>query len=106
MYERGAADADQGEPHPFYYQHYYHYRRGYDRARRRLRRPGVRYSRPFGRTPWLIALVVVAVGVASYTLWRPKPPAVDPQPVRAASAPTRTPLPVRTQIFETATPSP
>ena len=34
MYRRGLADAAQGEPHPFYYQHYYQYRKCYDRARR------------------------------------------------------------------------
>ena len=32
MYQRGVADAERGELHPFYYQHYYHYRRGYDRG--------------------------------------------------------------------------
>jgi hypothetical protein len=34
MYRRGLADAAQGDPHPFYYQHYYQYRKGYDRGRR------------------------------------------------------------------------
>lgn len=39
MYRRGAEDAERGEAHPFYYQHYYHYRRGYDEARSRSLRP-------------------------------------------------------------------
>ena len=51
MYRRGIADAEQGEPHPFYYQHYYQYRRGYDQARRRQGLPGGFYDirRPNGR---------------------------------------------------------
>ena len=44
MYRRGVADAEQGEPHPFYYQHYYQYRRGYDRTRRSLGLPGGYYD--------------------------------------------------------------
>ncbi|RMD83237.1 MAG: SH3 domain-containing protein [Chloroflexi bacterium] len=35
MYELGAADAERGEFNPFYYQHYYYYRLGYDSVRRR-----------------------------------------------------------------------
>ncbi len=37
MYELGAADAERGEFNPFYYQHYYYYRLGYDSVRRRNR---------------------------------------------------------------------
>ncbi|NJK82073.1 MAG: hypothetical protein HC876_14780 [Chloroflexaceae bacterium] len=37
MYERGVADAEREDLNLFYYQHYYHYRRGYDEARRKLR---------------------------------------------------------------------
>ncbi len=37
MYELGAADAERGEFNPFYYQHYYYYRLGYDSVRRRKR---------------------------------------------------------------------
>lgn len=37
MYERGMLDAEQDDLNLFYYQHYYHYRKGYDRARRRLK---------------------------------------------------------------------
>jgi len=39
IYRRGQADAERGEPDPFYYQHYYPYRRGYDQTRRRLHQP-------------------------------------------------------------------
>lgn len=37
MFERGVRDAEQDELNAFYYQHYFHYRQGYDRARRRIR---------------------------------------------------------------------
>jgi hypothetical protein len=37
MYERGALDADHDDLNPFYYQHYYFYRRGYNDARRQSR---------------------------------------------------------------------
>lgn len=39
MYERGVLDAEQDDLNLFYYQHYYHYRKGYDRTRRRLKQP-------------------------------------------------------------------
>lgn len=52
MFRRGSDDAERGDPHPFYYQHYYHYRRGYDRTRRR-----------FGRAWWMRSLFV-AIGAA------------------------------------------
>mgnify|MGYP007071095895 FL=1 len=44
MYRRGVADAEHGEPHPFYYQHYYQYRRAYDNARRSKGLPGGYYD--------------------------------------------------------------
>lgn len=107
MYRRGAADAEQGEPHPFFYQHYYPYRRGYDAARRRLR---------WSRAPanarsllWLpiLAVMLAAVGYGAFALLtrRATP---DPAPALASpptAAPTR-PAPTRTPIFSTATPPP
>jgi hypothetical protein len=38
MYERGVQDAAHNDFNSFYYQHYYHYRQGYNLTRRRLRR--------------------------------------------------------------------
>ena len=57
MAQRGADDAAHGdEPNPFYYQHYYHYRRSYNRMRQRqrpiYRRVGV----------WLFAIGAAAAG--------------------------------------------
>src|SRR5215468_11036095 len=71
MYRRGIADAEQGEPHPFYYQHYYQYRRGYDQARRRQGLPGGFYDIRRRRLTRLIltVLVLAAVG-AGYWFWR------------------------------------
>ncbi|PMP81349.1 MAG: hypothetical protein C0183_12440 [Roseiflexus castenholzii] len=107
MYERGVADAERGELHPFYYQHYYHYRRGYDQARRRMRRPfwttllPGRHAVLIGGATLTIALIVVIGGI-----WRNNEktdaallamPATDTV-VTATARPTRTPL------FPTATP--
>src|SRR5262245_25446872 len=45
MFERGVRDAEQDDLNPFYYQHYYYYRQGYDKARRRLRRDPIASGR-------------------------------------------------------------
>ncbi|MGQ9548577.1 MAG: SH3 domain-containing protein [Roseiflexus sp.] len=65
MYERGVADAERGELHPFYYQHYYYYRRGYDQARRRMRRTSL--SLLNGRH-WLLAMGVILAVVLAVVL--------------------------------------
>lgn len=53
MYERGSEDAVHDDLNPFYYQHYYNYRRGYNVARRQLHRQDTSAgSRPSGRI-WL-----------------------------------------------------
>jgi hypothetical protein len=107
MYERGVADAERGELHPFYYQHYYHYRRGYDQAQRRMRRTPL--SLLNGRR-WLLTIgvvLVVALAVVLGSAFRgsnaedlaslaaPEVETVAAEPVQ----PTRTPL------FPTAVPS-
>ncbi len=62
MYERGIQDAAQDDLNPFYYQHYYHYRRGYDLARRRLhRKRHVRQSLPQQVWPALFVVALVAL---------------------------------------------
>jgi hypothetical protein len=110
MYQRGLADAEHGELHPFYYQHYYHYRRGYDHARRRLRRPSVNWS---GQPRWsrlalaLAALVAIGAGALFVLRARSQPttavgtPAIAPTARAAVTAAT-----LRTPIFPTITPSP
>jgi hypothetical protein len=107
MYRRGVADAEQGAPHPFYYEHYYHYRRGYNHARRRRYWSG---EDPAARAlVWRIALgafVLALVGVGAYTLLgrRPQVASMAAAPTLAA---TRLPLATaaRTPIFPTATPT-
>ncbi len=66
----GVADAERGELHPFYYQHYYHYRRGYDRTRRYLRRPGINGSGWRRGQLALVVLVLIAVGSGAFMVLR------------------------------------
>src|SRR5215470_7015826 len=110
MYQRGLADAERGELHPFYYQHYYHYRRGYDHARRSLRRPALDWGgRPrLGRLAVALA-VLIALGAGGFFVLRARSqasvashtPPIAPT-VRAAV----TAAVARTPIFPTITPSP
>lgn len=101
MYRRGIADAERGEPHPFYYEHYYQYRRGYDRARRSRGLPGGFYERRRRRVAQLGALaLVLAVGAGGLWLWRNRAgqmvaaqaPAQQTTGLAATSVPTRTPV--------------
>jgi len=106
MYRRGVADAAQGEPHPFYYQHYYQYRKGYDRARRS--RGLASYQNLYQqRRGWLLAAVVVLASVAAFfsLRWRSQAATLPTAtPALVLAAPTR--APTRTPIFPTPTPLP
>lgn len=105
MFRRGVADAERGEPNPFYYQHYYHYRRGVNRARRR----GCLVSRS-----WLplVAAALVAVAAAAFVVGGSRfalvarPPATASPPARSVAAPS-TPRPTaqRTPTPRPATPT-
>ena len=109
MYQRGAADAERGELHPFYYQHYYHYRRGYDHARRRVRGLAIEEA---GRGRWvrlaLSLMVLIVAGAGAFLLLRERArpgvaaltPAVVATPRAVATAPV-----ARTPLFPTITPS-
>ncbi|HJZ46194.1 MAG TPA: hypothetical protein VKE41_03475, partial [Roseiflexaceae bacterium] len=101
------ADAAQGEPHPFYYQHYYQYRRGYDRARRSRGLAGYQnmYRR---RRGWLLAAaVIVLAGLVGFFLWRMRSQsAIAHAPTPASALAAATHLPTRTPIFATPTPVP
>lgn len=108
MYRRGIADADRGEPHPFYYEHYYQYRRGYDRARHSRGLPGGFYDRRRRRMLRLGGLgLVLIVGLAALWLWRNRSQetiaaqAPAGQQIAAATLP-----PTRTPIFATPTAPP
>lgn len=105
MYRRGVADAAQGEPHPFYYQHYYQYRKGYDRARRSRGLAGGYQTLYRQRRVWLlVAAGVVLVGVAIFFSMRLRSQAataLTPTPASVLAVPTR--LPTRTPIFPTPT---
>jgi hypothetical protein len=106
MYRRGVADAEKGDPHPFYYQHYYQYRRGYDHARRRLGLPGGAFDPRRWRNRLLAVAALVAIA-ASLFVWRGRmqaisggAPQISPSTLAATASPTRTP------IFATPTPEP
>ncbi|MBC8078220.1 MAG: SH3 domain-containing protein [Chloroflexales bacterium] len=69
MFERGVHDAERDDLNTFYYQHYYHYRQGYDKARRRLRRepaPGVKRS---GILTRLIGFVIAVAFIGAAVLF-------------------------------------
>src|SRR5215218_2253793 len=103
MYRRGIADAEQGEPHPFYYQHYYQYRKGYDRARRSRGLAGGYQTLYRHRRIWLVAVAGIAllgIAIFFFARWRSQPATAQaPTAVRALVAATR--LPTRTPIFPT-----
>jgi hypothetical protein len=106
MYRRGIADAEQGEPHPFYYQHYYQYRRGYDRARRSRGLPGGFYDVRRRRLTRMAAItLVLALVVAGYWFWRGRnqAPVVANNVGAQSSVPAATAIPTRTPIFPTPT---
>ncbi len=67
MYKLGVRDAEQDDLNLFYYQHYYHYRQGYDQTRRGSTRASFTKVLPTKwKTPSMIAVaVVVLIGVGS-----------------------------------------
>jgi hypothetical protein len=108
MYELGVADAERGEPHPFYYQHYYHYRRGYDKARRQLRRPRV-WQGGRSQRGWLLAVAILwVIGIGSFVVLRSRaqPTITARTPASATTSAIAATVPVRSPIFPTAAPAP
>ena len=108
MYQRGIADAERGELHPFYYQHYYHYRRGYDRTRRRMRRPGVDWGKqPRWRKFAFVIAALLSIGAGAYVLReRSQTTAAISTAVAAPTRAASTTTSARTPIFPTNTPEP
>lgn len=109
MYRRGVEDAERGELNSFYYQHYYHYRRGHDRARRRLRHTSVWRTGAEWRARVLLAVVgVIAVAVVVFLLLprEPEPTTIAqaPEPTLPV-APSPTVTPTRRPLLPTATPT-
>ena len=108
MYRRGVADAAQGEPHPFYYQHYYQYRKGYDRARRSRGLAGGYQTLYRQRRVWLLVaagIILAAVAIFFSMRWRSQA-TVTPTATPALALAAATRLPTRTPIFPTPTPIP
>jgi hypothetical protein len=107
MYRRGVADAEHGDPHPFYYQHYYQYRRGYDRTRRRLGLPGGFEEQRRRRLRLLAAIATLLVVAGALFFLRGRAPSLTasaPAPLPTVLAATL--APTRTPIFATPTPEP
>lgn len=105
MYRRGRADGERGEVHPFYYQHYYPYRRGFDEARRKMRQPFPWQRRRLASSVIVPVLVLVALGGAWWLLPRLRTTGTVAQslptsPTTLLRLPTATSAP----IFPTATP--
>src|SRR4051794_87523 len=105
MYRRGVADAAQGEPHPFYYQHYYQYRKGYDRARRSQGLAGGYQTLYRQRRVWLVvaAGIVLVGGAIFFSMRMRSQPATAPTSMPASALAVATRLPTRTPIFPTPT---
>jgi len=108
MYRRGVADAAQGEPHPFYYQHYYQYRKGFDRARRSRGLAGGYQTLYRQRRVWLLvaAGIVLVGGVIFFSMRLRSQAAIAPASTPASALVVATRLPTRTPIFPTPTLAP
>lgn len=108
MARLGVADAERGEVNPFYYQHYYPYRRAYDRTRRRLRQPAL-IGRGRQQTLALLLAVLVLGSLLAGVFLNRRSQASMPaaQALTAATNKRATPIrPTATPIFPTATPVP
>lgn len=100
MAQRGADDAEHGdEPNPFYYQHYYHYRRSYNRARQR-QKPVYRRA-----VLWLIGVVGVAA-IALFALNNQQLVTRPPAAAASAKAPTIRSTTTPQPLFPTPTATP
>lgn len=109
MYRRGVEDAARGEPHPFYYQHYYQYRRGYDRTSRRgWRLLGWSGGRGNSRKIAMFALMIIVAGLGAFFVLRPRSQVTLTPPIIAAPPTVHKPepTPTRPPVFPTAAPSP
>jgi hypothetical protein len=104
-YERGTRDAERGDPDAFLYQHYYHYRLGYDDGRRRIGRPS---GMPLLEQAWvrvgIPVVVVVVLTVAALARFVRIPDVASVIDPTATARPAQSnALPVNTPIFPTAT---
>lgn len=101
MYNMGVQDAEQDTLNAFYYQHYYHYRKGYDSTRRTLNVPlapvasGVPWRNVLMIAGAVAALVVLFVAWQSFTAGTSSTADTPPAPT-IVSPPTPTPAPVMT----------
>jgi hypothetical protein len=110
MYEQGALDAERDELNTFYYQHYYYYRKGYDGTRRRLRRSGTHGVESRPHPGYLVALVVLLLGLggAAYTFREQLLPRASPTPAslnEPTARPTTRPTTRPTITLPPATPT-
>ncbi len=109
MYERGILDAEHEELNLFYYQHYYHYRRGYDTGRKRIYQASGRAILSLRNLLILGGGVVVVVVVASIIIFFPVISSSGQRynAAMVATTPTKTTRPTpRARATATATPAP
>jgi hypothetical protein len=110
MYDQGSRDAEANDLQPFYYQHYFYYRKGYNETRRRLRGDVLSLGGG-GRRVWLVALFFgLLLGAAAYIWLMPGQPAAAlvptvPLPVVPSEPPAATNRPLPTPTA-TAMPTP
>lgn len=90
MARRGAEDAARGEADPFFYQHYYHYRKSFNRVRRQ-NQPQIWVIPTTIASIALIVVVFLIVGVVRSTL---TPASTKANEKAAVLAPTATPVPI------------
>lgn len=105
MYELGAADAERGEFNPFYYQHYYYYRLGYDSVRRR-NRPRLVMIGSLILLGSIGAMLIVALVWLSGRLGTAVVAQPDTAPTEITVVETASPIPPTPTIQPSPTPSP
>lgn len=98
MSRRGIEDAELGAPNPFYYQHYYHYRRSFDRARRQQRTRVLQTRAGVG-----VAALVVLFGIGAAIFLRP--PGKPELPAASVATATLVVTPTPKPLFPTPTPA-
>lgn len=110
MYDLGAQDAERDDLNPFYYQHYFYYRKGYDESRRQLRRGPVGGAAVQRSTllSGLIGVTLLSAAVLWFLFGRVQADVAAPlaAPTSAPTLPTARPTPLPTAVPVVIAPEP